>query len=214
MKYIVSTCKKVHMMFSMHHFNVDTALIALITVTASITTVVTTGVWIAIVMSSQRGEVIPSTEWRIVLATSIAAVVSIVSTIVNLRNQVRSMRLEMLRKSLEINTEAAFDMWKSCTSAYRLLAKADDDQFEKADLEKISATFEASEQRTLLLKDETLRKYQILWQEAERIGLKLKQSSGGGRSQSDIWGSEIDNFTANYEEMRELLRQALVGQTP
>ena len=151
-------------------------LICLISGTSVIAISIIVIVWYALVLDSSSGKVIPSSEWRIILATSIAAVVSLVSMITGLAIQTKNMRLDSLKKSLEISTEAAFDMWMSCTTAYRLLAKADSNGFEKGDLSILSEAFEHSEKKTLLLEEETLREYQLLWQEAERIGSELANS--------------------------------------
>lgn len=185
-------------------------LAVVLAATSTATICVLFGVWLELFRAVGSGERIVTSEWRIVLATSIAAIVSLVSTIVTVYNHSRSFRLETLKKSIDISTEAAFDMWKSCTGAYRLLAKADENNFQKRDLDEISLLFQNSERTTLLLDDEKLNKFQLLWQESERVGHELQSSSGNTKAQCEIWNDEIGEYTTKYKEMRDLLRETLL----
>src|SRR5690349_2617666 len=62
-------------------------------------------------------------EQRLIIGTALASAVALLAALVSWWDRRTSLRLERQKKALELRAQAAFDMWRAVTTAYRLLSK-------------------------------------------------------------------------------------------
>ena len=166
-------------------------------------------IWGAHIQAEINKENISGSEQRLIFATMIAALVSLTAAILNWFDRSRSLRLESQKKAIELRTDAAFEMWKAATSAYRLLQKSETNEFGTKDLEELTQGFLESERTTLLLNDETLKSFQLFWNESERLGELLIVEGKPIPNQSGVWDEELDAYASSYEAVKVGLRSTI-----
>ncbi|MEO1488948.1 MAG: hypothetical protein AAFR88_05875, partial [Pseudomonadota bacterium] len=185
----------------------------LLTASAVVTCLITGAVLHAFIQEVRTENALIPSDWRIVLASSVAAVISLISMFVTLRGHEiaakraqEEIQIEITKKSLEINSDAAFEMWGACVVAYRLLAKGDDNDFSCEDLEEISRTFEENEKRSLFLGEARVDMFQQMWGASEEIARDMLEA---GADQNSVWHESIDQYDNKRKEFGDQLRQAI-----
>ena len=154
----------------------------------------------------------PGSEQRLIIGTALASAVALLAALVSWWDRRTSLRLERQKKALELRTQAAFDMWRAVTTAYRLMNKAALGRYSVNDANKITGGFETAEGGSLLFDERVQADFTALWHKSAELTERLLPAAGAPRAdQPAIWQTEVKAYADLYDSLRARLRDCIAS---